>query len=42
MCIRDRVRYYGEPVAIVVALSEDKAALAASMVKVEYLSLIHI
>ena len=32
----DKVRYYGEPVAIVVALSEDKAALAASMVKVEY------
>lgn len=32
----DKVRYYGEPVAIVVALSEDKAALAASMVKMEY------
>ena len=32
----DRVRYYGEPVAMVVALEEHQAALAAKLVRVEY------
>jgi CO/xanthine dehydrogenase Mo-binding subunit len=32
----DKVRYYGEPLALVVALSEAAAALAASLIKVNY------
>ncbi|OQB22819.1 MAG: Xanthine dehydrogenase molybdenum-binding subunit [Firmicutes bacterium ADurb.Bin182] len=32
----DKVRYFGEPVALVVALSEKDAAIAAGCVKVEY------
>lgn len=33
---KDKVRYYGEPVALVVADSEQTAQRAASMIKVEY------
>ncbi len=32
----DKVRYYGEPVALVVALSEPQAAYAAEKIRVEY------
>jgi xanthine dehydrogenase molybdenum-binding subunit len=32
----DRVRYYGEPVAVVVADSGSNAKMAASLIKVEY------
>ncbi len=32
----NKVRYYGEPVAIVIALTEHEAALGARLVKVEY------
>lgn len=35
----DKVRYYGEPLALVVANSEAEAGRAASLVKVEYESL---
>ncbi len=39
MLARDKVVYYGQPIAVVVATSEDAAAEAASLVEVEYESL---
>lgn len=36
MMAKDRVRYYGEPIAVVVANSEYEAKKAAEMVKVQY------
>lgn len=33
---RDRVRYFGEPVALVVANNEDEAAAAVHLIEVEY------
>jgi carbon-monoxide dehydrogenase large subunit len=38
----DRVRFIGEPVAAVAAVSEEVAMKAVELIEVEYLSLIHI
>ena len=36
---RDKVRYYGEPVAVVIANTEQEAAIAVNLIKTEYLPL---